>query len=101
MHSLRISRDKQKEKSRQSKLKVYEETGNWPGFKKAKGNTEAWSNKTDQRKKKLERRSKKELKRKRAEAEAVENEKEEESDDDLEEDYKMLKKIKKGKVIEN
>ena len=40
------SRDKQKERSRQEKLKVYQETGSWPGFKKAPdaGNkgTAAW-----------------------------------------------------------
>ena len=41
-----ITRDKQKERSRQEKLKVYQETGSWPGFKKApdSGNkgTAAW-----------------------------------------------------------
>ena len=95
-----IFRDKQKEKSRQEKLRKYEETGKWPGFKEAKSSSkEAWSDKKDQQRKKQDRRAKKDLKRKRNEAKSLKKEPEEapeaaeSEDDDLEDDYKLLKKI--------
>jgi hypothetical protein len=94
-------RDKQKERSRQEKLKVYQETGVWPGFKsKAAGKSEAWSNNVDHKGRKDERRMVKELKRKRIEREEKKEEDENDAEDDeLEEDYKLLKKMKKGKKV--
>ena len=97
----RFSRDKQKEKSRQAKLKVYQETGTWPGLAKRpersisddKKAGSAWSAKTDAKLGKSLRAKKKELKRTR-EKEGVSQE----DLDDLEKDYRMLKKIKQKKV---
>ena len=100
-----IFRDKQKEKSRQEKLRKYEETGKWPGFKEAKANTrEAWSDKKDQQRRKQDRRAKKDLKRKRTESKPQpepEKDPESDGDDDLDDDYKLLKKIKRGKRSED
>lgn len=82
------------------KLKVYKETGAWPGFKGAK-KAQAWSDKVDRKERKSLRREKKELKRKKPE-------REEEPEDaavaqqdmkDLDDDYRLLKKMKRGKVI--
>ena len=97
----RFSRDKQKEKSRQAKLKVYQETGNWPGLAKRpersisddKKAGSAWSAKMDAKLGKSLRAKKKELKRTR-EKEGVSQE----DLDDLEKDYRMLKKIRQKKV---
>merc|ERR1712117_541375 len=96
-------KDKQKERSRQEKLKVYQETGSWPGFKKAPdaGNkgTAAWSKKVAAKERKLSRREIKDLKKRKREEERQQEEPEEdEDDDDLEDDYRLLKKMKRGKI---
>jgi len=98
-------KDKQKERSRQEKLKVYQETGSWPGFKKAtdSGNksTAAWSKKTAAKERKLSRRETKDLKkRKREEGRQKGDDEgcEDDDNDDLDEDYRLLKKMRKGKV---
>lgn len=99
--AIHVSRDKQKEKSRQAKLKVYQETGNWPGMSKRPAKSvsdekkagSAWSAKADAKLGKSLRAKKKELKRTR-EKEGVSQE----DLDDLEKDYRMLKKIKQKKV---
>ena len=92
----RSFRDKQKESSRQKKLLIYRETGNWPGMKPKPVQSKAWSEKQDAKAKKLDRKRKKELKR------ITQDEKESdmvaEDSDDLENDFKLLKKLKKGKV---
>ena len=89
-------KDKQKETSRQKKLEVYRETGNWPGMKPKPMTSKAWSEKQDAKDKRLARKRKKQLK---SEAlEAVETEETENDFDDLEDDFRVLKKMKKGKV---
>ena len=60
--------------------------------------SKAWSEKEDAKARKLDRKRKKELKR------ITQNEKEsdmvDEDSDDLENDFKLLKKLKKGKVTQ-
>lgn len=80
--------DKQKEKSRLQKLKTYKETGSWPGMKQYNPQQEAWS---QAKEKKAKRKRKHEKKRKGHEFT-------QEDLDDLEEDFKMVKKLKKGKM---
>lgn len=114
-------RDKQKEKSRQNKMAVYEKTGSWPGMKQPKPEFNSWQGKNiffvistvhfsekniySTRSKKVEKKNRKthrleikELKRKRNDAEEMENKKDLE---ELERDLGILKKIKKGKVTKN
>jgi len=86
-------KDKQKEMSRQKKLAVYRETGEWPGAKKRAEVKVAWSEKVDQKERKRKRKEAKEKKK----AEKEKNE-EDEDEDDLEEDYRLLKKMRRGKV---
>ena len=89
-------KDKQKETSRQKKLIVYRETGNWPGMKPKPMGSKAWSEKLDAKDKRAARKRKKQLKVK-AQNDNKSNEDDEDSDD-LEDDFKLLKKLKKGKV---
>merc|ERR1711894_341417 len=92
-------KDKQKETSRQKKLEVYRETGNWPGMKPKPMTSKAWSEKQDAKDKRLARKRKKQLK---SEAlEAVETEETENDFDDLEDDFRVLKRMKKGKVSQD
>ena len=85
-------RNKEKETSRQGKLAEFRETGIWPGMKSKPVEKVAWSKKVDTKNKKAERKRKKELK----EMSKVE---EKEEDDDLNEDYRLLKKMRKVSAI--
>ena len=93
--------DKKKETSRQEKLTTYKQTGSWPGKagegKKlaASERTQAWSQKVDKKAKKVERRKKKDLKTAGEKRKAQMAEKDE---DELEEDFRLLKRLKKGKA---
>ncbi|XP_068226782.1 ATP-dependent RNA helicase DDX55 [Palaemon carinicauda] len=85
-------KDKELEKNRQSKLKEFRETGKWPGLKQApKTQTTPWSEQKDKALKKKKRREKNEKKRNR-------NRLTEEEMEELDEDYRMLKRRRKGKV---
>lgn len=99
--NLLIYRDKQKEASRQNKLKVYQETGAWPGMpaKPKKEEDKSWSLKVAKKQRKEERKTIKNLKR-LAKNEAIENSGDDD-EDEFESDYKLLKKQKrrrKGQV---
>ncbi|KAK8751856.1 hypothetical protein OTU49_010798 [Cherax quadricarinatus] len=83
-------KDKQKEKSRQQKLSTYRETGQWPGMKPYKPKAEAWSQKKERKEKKKKRNEKKVKKRGHRFTQ--------EELDDLDEDFRMVKKLKKGKI---
>jgi len=89
--------DKTREKVRQEKLATYKETGQWPGLENRKKETLAWSKNQEVLDKRREKKMRKFEKRKAAEV--VEEESEEE--DDFQEDYKMMKKLKKGKISQN
>lgn len=80
--------DKQKEKSRLQKLDTYKETGSWPGMKLHKPKQESWS---QTKEKKAKKKKKNEKKRKGHQFT-------QEDLDDLEEDFRMIKKLKKGKI---
>lgn len=81
-------KDKQKEKSRQKKLCVYKETGQWPGMKQHRQKTEPWSKQKE----------KKERKKRRKEKKRKGHHFTQEDLDDLEKDFRMVKKFGKGKV---
>ncbi|KAG7162788.1 ATP-dependent RNA helicase DDX55-like [Homarus americanus] len=83
-------KDKQKEKSRQQKLSTYRETGQWPGMKPFTPKTVSWSDKKDKKAKKKKKIEKKMKKRSHQFTQ--------EELDDLEEDIRMVKKLKKGKI---
>ena len=93
--------DKTREEARQTKLQEYQKTGVWPGFEKRKGfETKAWSQKVEV----LEKR--REKKQRRAEKRAKQSQDEEEDEegdegDDFEADYKMMKRLKKGKISQD
>merc|ERR1719367_1859648 len=87
-------KDKQKEISRQKKLEVFRETGNWPGMKQKPAVSKAWSHKQAAKDKRLDRKRKKELKQKSGEADNIDDKNDV---DDLEDDFRLLKKMKKGK----
>jgi len=89
--------DKAREKDRQVKLATYRETGQWPGLENRKKETQAWSKNQEV----LDKRKAKKLKlfEKRKAAEVVAEDSDEE--DDFQEDYKMMKKLKKGKISQD
>merc|ERR1712061_159088 len=87
-------KDKQKETSRQKKLEVYRETGNWPGMKPKPTVSKAWSHKQATKEKREDRKRKKELKQKSD----MENIDAENDANDFEDDFRVLKKMKKGKI---
>ena len=87
-------RNKAKEESRQEKLEAFRETGIWPGMKSKVESKIAWSEKQDKKRKKLERKRKKDLKASKSSTEEVNNEEDSEIDD-LDEDYRLLKKMKR------
>ena len=89
-------KDKQKETSRQKKLEVYRETGNWPGMKPKPTVSKAWSHKQVAKEKREDRKRKKELKEKSDNIEKIDAENDA---NDFEDDFRILKKMKKGKVI--
>ena len=75
---------------------MYRETGNWPGMKPKPMGSKAWSEKLDAKDKRSARKRKKELKIKSQnenESKAID-----EDSDDLEDDFRLLKKLKRGKV---
>ncbi len=90
---------------RQEKLTAFKETGLWPGSKVKAEAKVAWSNKVDKKAKRMERKRKKELKAESKKAieqeETAENSDGDdasfEEDDDLEADYRLIKKLKKSK----
>lgn len=96
-------RDKDREKDRQAKLEQYKQTGVWPGREgKRKEMTKAWSNKVEVIDKRRDKKAKIADKRKRQEdAKAKEEAEMEEAEDDLEADYKMMKRLKKGKISQD
>ena len=99
----------QKEQARLEKVKTYEETGQWPGKKKHKKQTESWE---QTKKAKMDVKTKKELRkakklRKKADEEAngpkAKKRKEQFSQEDLDElanDIRLFKKLKKNKITE-
>merc|ERR1719186_1063530 len=89
--------DKIREKDRQKKLVVYKETGEWPGLEKRKKESLAWSKNQEVLDKRRDKKMRKLEKRKAPEVVAEESEEE----DDFQEDYKMMKKLKKGKISQN
>ncbi|CAD7092737.1 unnamed protein product [Hermetia illucens] len=100
-------RNKQKEVSRQNKLQVYQETGNWPGLKKGKKKSEAWElsrkERTDAKEKRAERRAKRKLKKQNTTEVKTKKRKQAFSEEDLAElanDIQMFKKLKKKKITE-
>ena len=94
-------KDKEKEKERQEKLAVFRETGEWPGMKKRPVQNIPWS----KNKAVLEKR--REKKRRRAEKRAVtatddcDKDEEDNEMDDFASDYKLMKKLKKGKISQD
>jgi len=89
--------DKVREKDRKEKLATYKETGQWPGMDKKKKDNVAWSRKQEVLNKRREKKLRKFEKRKAVEIVADESE----EDDDFQEDYKMMKKLKKGKISQD
>merc|ERR1712107_130985 len=85
---------------RQEKLTVYRETGEWPGMKKKPVQKIAWSkNKAvlDKRREKKRRRAEK-----RAAGDNVEDRDDKDDEvDDFAKDYKLMKKLKKGKMSQD
>ena len=89
--------DKIREKDRQKKLAIYKDTGEWPGLEKRKKESLAWSKNQEVLDKRRDKKMRKLEKRKAPEVVAEESEEE----DDFQEDYKMMKKLKKGKISQN
>lgn len=85
-------KDKQKEKSRQNKLVVFNETGKWPAGKKTeirKKETVPWSKQKDQKLKKKVKNAKRQQQFDKLTSEDI---------DDLEDDHKILKKLRRKKI---
>lgn len=104
-------KDKIREQSRQKKLEILEETGEWPGRKKFKKQTEAWGlskqKKEDQKLKKLERKAKT-AKRKQNELlngeKKLKKRKRGMDEDDIQElakDIQLMKRLKKKRITED
>ena len=91
--SFLLYRNKVKEESRTEKLAVYQATGKWPGMKSKIIEKTAWSDKVDKKGRRDERQRIKELKNPEKQEESVIESDDEE--DNLEEDYRLLKKMKK------
>jgi len=93
--------DKVREEARQTKLQEYQKTGVWPGFEKRKGfETKAWSQKVEVLEKRREKKQRRADKRAK-QAEEEEDDEDGEEGDDLEADYKMMKRLKKGKISQD
>ena len=90
--SFLLYRNKVKEESRTEKLAVYQATGKWPGMKSKVMEKTAWSDKIDKKGRRDERQRIKELKKPEKEESVIESE---DDEDNLEEDYRLLKKMKK------
>ena len=91
--------DKVREKDRQEKLSAYRETGLWPGAKR-KTDSVAWSKNKEVRDKRRDKKTRRAEKRKGDDDQRPENNAEEADDDldDFSSDYKLMKKLKKGKI---
>jgi len=89
--------DKARETDRQAKMVVHQETGTWPGQEKKKRvNTVPWSNKLEIKDK---RRNKKQRRAEKRAMKTDDEKKEENADeDDFEAEYRIIKKIKAGKL---
>jgi len=85
-------KDKVREKHRQEKLKIYEQTGVMPGKKTYKPKTPAWSK---QKEKKEMKKDKKAKKRTRSE---VNISNKDDKDEDYTKEIRLLKKLKTGKI---
>ena len=91
--------DKVREKERQGKLAAYRETGLWPGARR-KMESVAWSKNKEVRDKRRDKKTRRAEKRK-GDNEVGPELSEEEAVDDLDDfssDYKLMKKLKKGKI---
>jgi len=91
-------RDKHRETGRQEKIVQYEQTGKWPGADKKpkKIKTVPWSKNLEIKDKRREKKLKRAGKRKKdPESVSVEDK---EDQDDFDAEYRMLKKIKAGKL---
>ena len=86
-----IFRNKEKEESRQGNLAEYKQTGVWPGLKSKPAEKIAWSKKVEQKQRKEDRKRKKEMKQEASNSK-IDNF---DDDDDLDEDYRLLKKMRK------
>lgn len=103
-------KDKIREQSRQKKLEILGETGEWPGRKKIKRKTEAWGltkqKKEDQKLKKLERKAKTD-RRKASEllkgkpAKKRKRGLDEEDIQELAKDIQLMKRLKKKLITED
>lgn len=105
-------KNQQKEQTRLNNMKVYAETGEWPGKKAFKKRTESWE---QTKKAKLDAKSKKELRKakkqrkKAAEMENADNKlnkkrKQQFTQEDLDElanDIRLFKRLKKNKITED
>jgi len=89
-------KDKQREQDRQKKLKIHQETGQWPSKHKApvKKNI-SWSIAKEQRTDKKLNRKERQLKKKRKKC------MEERDLEELNEDIRLIKKLKKGKITKS
>ncbi|CAH1801905.1 unnamed protein product [Owenia fusiformis] len=89
-------RDKMREKQRQSKLKIFQETGEMPGkkkFKTIKPENKPWAKEKERKDKKQRRKEKRDLKKRKMEFNETEL-------DDLAKDAQLVKKFKRGKMSE-
>ncbi|XP_037943167.1 probable ATP-dependent RNA helicase DDX55 homolog [Teleopsis dalmanni] len=103
-------KNSQKERVRQEKVKTFEVTGEWPGKKKFKKQTEAWDNtKTAKLNAKTKKELRKAKKQKKKDAETADNvpkakkRKQQYTQEDLDElanDIRLFKKLKKNKISE-
>ena len=90
--------DKVREKERQVKLSTYRETGEWPGAKK-KRESVSWSKNREVLNKRREKKLRKAEKRKGSDDIETHNSDEElDESEDFSSDYKLMKKLKKGKI---
>lgn len=85
--------DAEKERRRQLKLQTYRETGQWPGLRPAKA--KPWSQSKEKRQLKKEKKRRRSAKR-----QANENKRkvEEEEWDEIADEARLIKKLKKGKI---
>jgi len=94
--------DKTRETDRQNKMVEYVKTGVWPGKqdKKRRIKTIPWSKKLEEKALRKEKKEARMVKKRKKMASQAEREKvqEKEEVDDFEAEYKLLKKIKSGKV---
>ena len=78
------------------KLNEFQATGKWPGMKSKVVENQAWSEKQDKKARRVERKRKKELKKEVEEPSVNDTD---DDEDNLEEDYRLLKKMKKVRHI--